>query len=314
VRAIAAGAGARPAIGARRRPSRKRAERRFAWCLLAPALVTVALLIAWPLYVVVQMSVRPGKALAISELTSRPLGLANFERVLGSPALSQAFAHSAVYTLGSLVPAFVVGLVFALLFHRAFPARRWLRSLLLLPWAVPGVVVSITFLWMLDASYGVVNAMLRDLGLISTDIAWFVDARTAMAAVLAPTVWKSFPFFTITILAALQSIDGTLYEAARVDGGSPWQQFRFVTWPGIRGPALLAALLNALWTFREFDIIYASTRGGPAGATETLGILVYREAFESFRFGTAAAIGVLMFATAALFVLLSIRVLRREFR
>jgi len=233
--------------------------------------------------------------------------------VLHQQALWDAFWHSAVYTVGSLVPAFVAGLLFALLFHRAFPARRWLRSLLLLPWAVPGVVVSITFLWMLDASYGVVNAVLRDLGILSTDIAWFVDARTAMAAVLVPTVWKSFPFFAITILAALQSIHETLYEAARVDGASAWQRFRYVTWPGIRGPALLAALLNALWTFREFDIIYASTRGGPAGATETLGILVYREAFESFRFGTAAAIGVLMLGTATIFVALSMRVLRKEF-
>ena len=295
------------------RPSLHDAERRLAWLLLTPALVAVALLIAWPLYVIVQMSVRPGKALAISELMARPLGMANFERVLHQQALWDAFGHSAVYTVGSLVPAFVAGLLFALLFHRAFPARRWLRSLLLLPWAVPGVVVSITFLWMLDASYGVVNAVLRDLGILSTDIAWFVDARTAMAAVLVPTVWKSFPFFAITILAALQSIPDTLYEAARVDGASAWQRFRYVTWPGIRGPALLAALLNALWTFREFDIIYASTRGGPAGATETLGILVYREAFESFRFGTAAAIGVLMLGTATIFVALSMRVLRKEF-
>ncbi len=295
------------------RPSLHDAERRLAWLLLAPALLAVALLIAWPLYVIVQMSVRPGKALAISELMARPLGTANFERVLHQQALWDAFGHSAVYTVGSLVPAFVAGLLFALLFHRAFPARRWLRSLLLLPWAVPGVVVSITFLWMLDASYGVVNAVLRDLGMLSADIAWFVDARTAMAAVLVPTVWKSFPFFAITILAALQSIPDTLYEAARVDGASAWQRFRYVTWPGIRGPALLAALLNALWTFREFDIIYASTRGGPAGATETLGILVYREAFESVRFGTAAAIGVLMLGTATIFVALSMRVLRKEF-
>lgn len=307
---VDAGRRARPT---RRPPSLKAAEQRLAWCLLAPALVAVALLIAWPLYVIIQMSVRPGKALAISELMGKPLGLANFDRVLHQPALWQAFGHSAVYTLGSLVPAFVAGLLLALLFHRTFPARRWLRSFLLLPWAVPGVVVSVTFLWMLDASYGVVNAILRDLGLITTDIAWFVDARTAMAAVLVPTIWKSFPFFTITILAALQSIPETLYEAARVDGATAWQRFRHVTWPGIQGPALLAVLLNALWTFREFDIIYASTRGGPAGATETLGILVYREAFESFRFGAAAAIGVLMLVTATVFVALSMRVLRREF-
>jgi multiple sugar transport system permease protein len=313
VRAIGADAILRASARERRRPTLKAAEQRLAWLLLAPALLAIALLIGWPLYVILQMSARPGKALAISQLMSQPLGTANFERVLHQPALWQAFSHSAVYTLGSLVPAFVAGLLFALLFHRSFPARRWLRSMLLLPWAVPGVVVSVTFLWMLDASYGVVNAVLRDVGLLTTDIAWFVDARTAMAAVLVPTVWKSFPFFTITILAALQSIPETLYEAARVDGATPLQQFRHVTWPGIAGPALLAALLNALWTFREFDIIYASTRGGPAGATETLGILVYREAFESFRFGTAAAIGVLMLATAALFVVLFMRVLKREF-
>ncbi len=312
MRAIAADV--RHAIARNRaQPTLKAAEQRLAWLLLAPALVSIALLIGWPLYVIVQMSIRPGRALAISQLLSQPLGLGNYERVLNLPALWQAFGHSAVYTLGSLVPAFVSGLLFALLFHRAFPARRWLRSLLLLPWAVPGVVVSITFLWMLDASYGVFNAVLRNAGLLGHDIAWFVDARTAMVAVLVPTVWKSFPFFTITILAALQSIPETLYEAARVDGATPWQQFRHVTWPGISGAALLAALLNALWTFREFDIIYASTRGGPAGATETLGILVYREAFESFRFGTAAAIGVLMFATAGVFVALSMRVLKREF-
>ena len=299
---------------ARRRSTLKSAERRLAWLLLAPALVAVAALIAWPIYVVVQMSLRPGKALALSELLNRPLGLANFERVLRQDALWSAFGHSAVYTVGSLAPAFIAGLLFALLFHRAVPARRWLRSLLLLPWAVPGVVVSITFLWMLDASYGVVNAILRDLGIATADIAWFVDARTAMAAVIVPTVWKSFPFFTITILAALQSIPSSLYEAARVDGASAWQQFTHVTWPGIKRPALLAVLLNALWTFREFDIIYASTRGGPAGATETLGILVYREAFESFRFGTAAAIGVLMLATAGVFVALSMKALKEEFR
>ena len=291
-----------------------RRERRLAYGLLAPAFCAVALLIAWPLWVITQMSVRPGKSLELSTLLSQPLGLANFERVLGHPATWQAFWHSAVYTVGTLVPAFALGLLAALLFHRTFPARRWLRSLLLMPWAVPGVIVSINFLWMFDASFGVVNSVLRRLGLLTTDLAWFVDADTAMFAVILPTVWKSFPFFAITILAALQSIPLTLYEAARVDGASAWQQFVHVTWPGVRGPAMLAVLLNTLWTFREFDIIFASTGGGPAGATETLGILLYREAFSSFRFGTAAALGVLMIATAALVVVGGFRWLREDTR
>jgi len=298
----------------RRRSPLKRAQRRLAWALLAPAFVAVALLVAWPIYVVVQMSVRPGKALALTQLMTQALGLGNFDRVLHQSTTWAAFVHSAIYTMGTLAPSFLFGLLAALLFNRVFPARRWLRSLLLLPWAVPGVIVSITFLWMFDASFGVVNSVLRRLGLLTTDLAWFVDADTAMLAVIMPTVWKSFPFFTITLLAALQAIPVTLYEAARVDGGSAWQQFRYVTWPGIKGPALLALLLNGLWTFREFDIIYASTGGGPAGATETLGILVYREAFASFRFGTAAALGVLMLTIAAVVVLLSMRHLKGEFK
>lgn len=280
--------------------------------MLAPAFLAVALLVAWPLWVILQMSLRPGRALELTKLMSQPLGLANFERVLGHEATWLAFVNSLVYTVGTLVPAFLLGLVAALLFNKAFPARRWLRSLLLIPWAVPGVIVSINFLWMFDASYGVVNSVLRRLGLISTDVAWFVNADTAMLAVILPTVWKSFPFFAITMLAALQSIPLHLYEAARVDGANAWQQFRYVTWPGIRGPAMLAVLLNSLWTFREFDIIFASTGGGPAGATETLGILLYREAFSSFRFGTAAAIGVLMLVTAALVVIVGSRWLKED--
>lgn len=292
----------------------RRRDRWLAYGLLAPAFAAVALLLAWPIWIVLNMSLRPGRSIELAKLFDQALGLASFERVLGNPATWEAFGHSAVYTLGTLVPSFLCGLGFALLFNRKFPARRWLRSLLLMPWAVPGVIVSLNFLWMFDASFGVVNAILRDLGLISTDIAWFVRADTAMLTVIAATVWKSFPFFTITLLAALQSIPASLYEAARVDGASAWQEFREVTWPGIQRPAVLALILNALWTFREFDIIYVATGGGPAGATETLGILVYREAFASFRFGTAAAIGVLMLATAALIVLVGLKRLREDIR
>jgi multiple sugar transport system permease protein len=294
--------------------SLRQAERRLAWLLLLPAFAAVALLVAWPIYVVVQMSLRPTRVLALDQLMSQPLGWGNFDRVLHQPTTWAAFLHSGVYTVGTLIPAFLFGLLVALLFNRVFPARRWLRSLLLLPWAVPGVIVSITFLWMLDASFGVVNSVLRRAGLLSTDLAWFVNADTAMLAVILPTVWKSFPFFAITILAALQAIPASLYEAAKIDGARAWQQFRYVTWPSIKRPAMLAVLLNALWTFREFDIIYASTGGGPAGATETLGILVYREAFGSFRFGTAAALGVLMLLTATVVVLLSMRRLKDEFQ
>lgn len=289
-----------------------RRERVLAYGMLVPAFAAVAILVAWPIYVIAQISLRPGRSLDFGRLLNQPLGLGNFERILGDPATVAAFVNSLIYTGGTIIPAFLVGLLAALLFNRQFPLRRWLRSLLLMPWAVPGVIVSINFLWLLDASYGVVNYLLRSLGLLSSDLAWYVNTDTAMIAVILPTVWKSFPFFAITILAALQSIPDSHYEAAKVDGASHWQTFRYVTWPGISGPTYLALVLNALWTFREFDIIFAATGGGPARATETLGILVYLEAFSHFRMGTAAALGVVMVVIAAVLVLLGLRGIRES--
>ncbi|HSV19020.1 MAG TPA: sugar ABC transporter permease [Casimicrobiaceae bacterium] len=303
----------REARSRRARSLLARRERRFAYALLAPAVLAVGGLIAWPMYLIVSISFREGRSLNFLALDRRPLGLGNYRSVLGDPATWHSVLVSVVYTLGTLVPALVIGLATALLLNRAFPLRRWLRSLMLLPWAVPGVMVSIVFLWMFDASFGVVNHLLRVLGLAQTDIAWYSTESTALFAVIVPTIWKAYPFFTLTLLAAMQSIPGHLYEAAEVDGATAPQRFANVTWPGIRGPAVLAVVLNGLWTFREFDIIFAATGGGPAKATETLGIRAYNEAFGYFYMGRAAVIGVLMLLMALLAVLLARRALRREF-
>ena len=290
-----------------------RRERRFAYALLAPAVVAVGALIAWPMYLIVSISFREGRSLNFLALDRRPLGLGNYRTVLTDPATWHSVGVSLIYTAGTLAPAFLIGLLTALLLNRVFPLRRWLRSLVLLPWAVPGVMVSIVFLWMFDASFGVVNALLRSAGFTGTDIAWYSTESTALFAVIVPTIWKAYPFFTLTLLAAMQSIPGHLYEAAEVDGATALQRFANVTWPGIRGPAVLALVLNGLWTFREFDIIFAATGGGPAKATETLGIRAYNEAFGYFYMGRAAVIGVLMLLIALAAVLLARRALRREF-
>ena len=293
--------------------SLKRRERLFAYALLAPAVVAVAALIAWPMYLIVSISFREGKSLNFLALSNRPFGIGNYESVLTDAATWHSVLVSFVYTFGTIAPAFLIGLGTALLQNRAFPFRRWLRSLMLLPWAAPGVMVSIVFLWLFDASFGVVNYLLRMLGVISSDVAWYTSETTALFAVIVPTIWKAYPFFTLTLLAALQSIPGTLYEAADVDGASSWQRFAHITWPGIRGAAVLALVLNGLWAFREFDIIFAATGGGPAKATETLGIRAYNEAFGYFYMGRAAVVGVLMLVIALAFVLLARRELRKEF-
>ncbi|MGH2344856.1 MAG: carbohydrate ABC transporter permease, partial [Chloroflexota bacterium] len=228
-------------------------------------------------------------------------------------ALWNSVRVSIIYVVGSALASFAIGLITALFLNQRFPLRRVFRTLVLLPWAVPGVIVSISFLWLFDASYGVVNSILRHTGLITSDLAWFVNGRTALFAVMLPTIWKGYPFCTLTLLAAMQSIPRSLYEAAEIDGATRLARFLYITWPGIRSAGLLALTLTGLWMFRDFDIIYAATGGGPARATQTLSLFVYDESFRFFRMGTASAVGTMMIVIATVACIIAIRSVRKEY-
>jgi multiple sugar transport system permease protein len=283
------------------------------YVFLLPALVTVLFIVVYPLFMVLQLGFREGRSLNFSKIGQQPLGLANYTAMLTDSALWNSVRISALYVGGSALASFAIGLLTALLLNERFPCRSIFRALLLLPWAVPGVIVSINFIWLFDASYGVVNAVLRDIGATTNDIAWFGDGRTALFAVMLPTIWKGYPFCTLTLLAAMQSVPESLYEAAQIDGASRLARFRYVTWPGIRSAGILALFLSALWMFRDFDIIYAATGGGPSRATETLSLFVYNEAFLFFRMGTASAVGTIMVVVAAVACLIAMRSIKREY-
>ena len=266
----------------------------LSFALLMPAAVAVLALIVYPLYRVVELSLREGRILNFAKIGDLPLGLQNYVDVLTNPKVLGAIWTSFLYVGGSVLFSFLVGLGTALLLNRKLAGNRLFRTLILLPWAVPGVIVAIMFLWLFDGSFGIFNAMLRDIGLLDGDFPWYVDGRTALIAVIVPTIWKSYPLITLTILAALQSVPKDLYEAADIDGATSWQHFRWITWPGIKGPTWLVLMITALGIFRDVDIVFATTGGGPAGATETLALFVYDEAFQFFRMGTASAVGTLM--------------------
>ena len=287
--------------------------RAHGYVLLLPALLTVLFIVIYPLFMILQLGFREGKSLNFAKIGEQPLGFANYTAVLTEPALWNSVRVSIIYVAGSALASFAIGLVTALLLNERFPLRRVFRTLVLLPWAVPGVIVSISFLWMFDASYGVVNSLLRHTGLITSDIAWFVNGRTALFAVMLPTIWKGYPFCTLTLLAAMQSIPQSLYEAAEIDGAARLARFLYITWPGIRSAGLLALVLSALWMFRDFDIIYAATGGGPARATQTLSLFVYDELFSFFRMGTASAVGTIMIVVAAVACAIAMRSVRKEY-
>ena len=297
----------------RRRLLRWGRDNWLSYALLAvPALLILAL-IAYPIYLTVDMSLRKGRAMSVTGIAREVVTWDNYRTVLTDGGTYHSLWVTAVYTGVSTVASLLIGLGTALLLHRRFPGRRLLRTAILIPWAVPGVVASVVFLFMLDGSYGVVNWMLRGVGLTDHGIAWFFDPSTALAAVIAPTVWKGFPFFTLILLASLQSVPGDLYEAARVDGAGSFTQFRRITWPAIRGTAVLGTILNGLWAFHAFDFIYPLTQGGPNGATETWAIRIYDQAFSFFRPGSASALGILATILAIVVVASLFPIMRREF-
>jgi multiple sugar transport system permease protein len=189
-----------------------------------------------------------------------------------------------------------LGLISAMLLNQRFRGRAIARGIITLPWAFPDVPTVLIFLWILNPSFGVINVLVRALGM-EQNPRWLIDAGWAMPAVIGIATWKAFPFYSLVILAALQTIPHELYEAARVDGASGVQSFRFVTLPSIAPTLTLMSLLAAIFAFRQFALIWLSSGGGPGGATETLVIRMYNTAFRFFDFSYGATLGVAGFVT-----------------
>ena len=238
---------------------------------------------------------------------------ANYIEMFTSPYFWESLTISAYYVFFSTGLSFLVGLGTALLLNQKFKGRRWARLLVVLPWPVPGVIAALTFSWMFNSAFGVINYLLLKANLIAQPIHWFTSPGPALLAVILATAWKGYPFFTIMLIAGLQAIPGELYEAARVDGANVFQQFRHVTLPALRSVIAVGMVISSLWAFREFGIIHIMTAGGPAGATQTLAITIYKEAFEFYSMGYASAVGMVTLGISMLVTVLFFRHLSKDF-
>jgi multiple sugar transport system permease protein len=229
----------------------------------------------------------------------RFVGLQNFIRLFTEePLLLKCLWNGLVFTVLSVVFEYLCGLVVALLLNSRFAKMQNVsKALLMLPWAVPIAINSIIWrLFILTPNTGLMSQGLSALGIQAIrDVNLLGSLNTAMGTVIAINVWRSFPFYSITLSAGLSSIPRELYEAAEVDGASAWQRFLAVTLPGIRDTSVVIIVFHIIWTFSNFDVIYLLTAGGPLNVTEVLPTLLYRQAFSSFNMGYASAMGVLMF-------------------
>jgi multiple sugar transport system permease protein len=265
-----------------------------------PALVVLAMLIAYPIAYTALLSVTNAKG----EL----VGFSNFAAVLRPRVTAQAFRNLAVFVLGSIVLQVVLGVLTAILLNQNFSGRGLLRSVTLLPWVVPGIVAATTWAWMFHTEFGIINYMLTGAHVIDAPLGWLTDRDTVMPVLIAINAWKLFPFVAVMVLAGLQSIPSDLYEAARMDGASFWDEVRHVMLPGVRPVITAVTLLLVIWGLNSITLIYAITRGGPANRTLITPIQIFRLAFEGFQFNQAAALSVMLFAAAIVLVLIYNRV------
>lgn len=237
--------------------------------------------------------------------SNRPVewvGLDNYVRLFGDPGFWQVVQVTLIFTALVIVVAIGAGLVTALLFNQPFRGRPAARSLMMLPWAFPEVPVAMIFLWILSPQFGVINLLVRWIPGINQNPQWLQVPALALGWMVLITAWKAFPFYSLVILAALQSVPQEIYEAAKVDGAGNWQLFRHITIPSIGTTLELLAVLASIFSFKQFTIIYLMTGGGPSGWTETIVIRIYNTAFRFYDYSYAAALGVAGFIISLLIV------------
>ncbi|MEO1069778.1 MAG: sugar ABC transporter permease [Cyanobacteria bacterium J06638_6] len=278
-------------------------QQRTGWLMVLPALALLALVYAYPIL----------RALWLGFFTENlstnlePVfsGLDNYTRMAQDSRFWQGLGNTAIFTSVSLVIELILGLIIALTLDQAFRGRGWVRTIAILPWALPTALIALAWRWIFNGDYGVWNDILMRLNLITNPVNWLGDPNWAMASVIAADVWKTTSFVAILLLAGLQSISQDLYEAHALDGAKPWQSFRQITLPLIAPQILIAMLFRFAQAFGIFDLIQVMTGGGPGGATETVAIYIYATVMRYLDFGYGAALVVVTFLVLILVVALA---------
>ncbi|WP_246730661.1 carbohydrate ABC transporter permease [Rhizobium leguminosarum] len=276
---------------------------RMTLLLLLPSLILMIVVIGYPMIQGFWYSFTNGSLLKAGKF----VGLRNYGKLLADPSFWHALRFSLYFALANIVGCYSLGLGLALLLQKDFPGRGLFRVLLLLPWIVPSLVAIVSWRWMINDDKALFNQIIVFFG---GDPVYFLSSSNwTIAMVIVIKIWRSFPFMLLSLLAALQTIDRTLYEAADIDGATKWQSFRHVTMPAISGISVVLCLLMTVWTVNDFDTPWLLAQGGPANATENLVVLAYRFTFARNDVGMGAAIS---FVTLAILMVIFTVVLRLQ--
>ena len=297
-------AAARKSAGGRAGLTLAQQRARVAWLFVAPMLVAVILVAAWPLGRTIAFSFTDAY---LSDLENwQAVGIANYIALFQDPLWWRAVGTTLLFTIVSVGLETLLGLVIALTLNAHMPGRGLLRAAVLIPWAIPTVISAKMWGWMLHDLYGVVNAMLLKLGLIDAPWAWLAEPRLAFAAVVAVDVWKATPFIALLILAALQVLPREIYQAGKVDGVPPIRMFLRVTLPLIRPALLVAIIFRGLDAMRVFDVIYVLTGNNPATTTMSVYARQQLVDFQDVGYGSAAATSLFLIVAMATAIVITL--------
>ena len=220
------------------------------------------------------------------------IGFANYLYLFNDLQYWLVIRNTLMYTFVCIVLKLTLGTLFALLLNEKFPARGIVRVAMLLPWAIPGMVAANTWKWIYNDQYGILNALMKRIGLISTSINWLGSMQLALWSVIIVNVWRGIPFFLFSILGGLQTIDGQLYDAGKIDGANLFHRFFKITLPSVMPVLTITTLLSAIWTFNDFDNIWLITGGGPINASSVIATFTYQISFINNQMARALAVAV----------------------
>jgi len=280
----------------------------FGFLIVLPSVLLLFLLVLFPVGYVLVLSTQDWTA-----TTPAFTGLSNYVKLLtDDPLFWEFFMHSIEYVVLAIGSATIVGLLVALSLNAINKFQGTLRTFALWCWAVPPVIASLMWKWMLNDTSGVMNELLLRAGLISQPIAWLSLPVWTMVVLSQVHAWTAIPFITVILLAGLQTVPVELHEVAAIDGANALQRFRRITYPLLKPSMLTAVMLSVIFAFRHIDIVFTLTKGGPGEATELLVTYLYSNAFDYLRLGYAAALSVIMVIVSVLIVMLLINVVRAE--
>jgi multiple sugar transport system permease protein len=286
--------------------SRRTRELLTSYLYLVPVVVVLGGTVLFPILKAIHMSLYRHVLIRPQEYGFIWFG--NYVRLVRDEVFWLTLWNSFIWVFGSVSLQFTGGFVAALLLHQSFRGRALVRTVTLLPWIIPGVVVALVWEWLYQPNYGVLNDLLFKLGWLTERVAWLSDPALAMPAVIATNVWRGVPFFAIMLLAGLQAIPDELYEAARVDGASVTQRFLHITLPLLRPIIVVATATRIIWTFNYADLIFVMTSGGPAHATQITSTYTLMQAYSNLDFGYAATLSVVLLLIMMAFTIVYLKV------